>query len=71
MSNILHDWDKPQCEELVGRCANAPAPGGRLVIHAVFLGDDLGGPLPLALYSASLFSFSEGTPTARKNIAAD
>ena len=25
-----------------------------------FLNDDLGGPLPIALYSASLFSFTEG-----------
>ena len=34
--------------------------GGVLVIHDVFLDDDLGGPLPTALYSAALFSITEG-----------
>ena len=60
LSNILHDWDEPQCSALVQRCADAMPSGGRLAIHDVFLDDDLGGPLPIALYSASLFSFTEG-----------
>ena len=60
LSNILHDWDLPQCRELVGRCAAALPTGGRLWIHDVFLDDDLGGPLPIALYSAALFSLTEG-----------
>ncbi|TWT38987.1 methyltransferase [Blastopirellula retiformator] len=60
LSNILHDWDKPECQQVVDRCAAALAPGGRLLIHDVFLDDALDGPLPIALYSASLFSFTEG-----------
>ncbi|MCC9606133.1 methyltransferase [Blastopirellula sp. JC732] len=60
LSNILHDWDKPECQLLVNRCAAALPPGGRLLIHDVFLNDALDGPLPIALYSASLFSFTEG-----------
>jgi predicted O-methyltransferase YrrM len=60
LSNILHDWDVPQCKQLVGRCAAALPAGGRLLIHDVFLNDELDGPLPIALYSASLFSFTEG-----------
>ena len=60
LSNILHDWDLPQCRELVGRCAAGLPAGGRLWIHDVFLDDDLGGPLPIALYSAALFSLTEG-----------
>ena len=60
LSNILHDWDVPECQTLVDRCAAALPAGGRLVIHDVFLDDDLGGPLPIALYSASLFSLTEG-----------
>jgi hypothetical protein len=31
-----------------------------VLIHDVFLNDDLSGPLPIALYSASLFSLTEG-----------
>jgi SAM-dependent methyltransferase len=60
LSNILHDWDESECLVLLRRCAEALAPGGRLFIHDVFLDDDLGGPLPLALYSAALFSVTEG-----------
>ncbi|MDB5336375.1 MAG: methylase involved in ubiquinone/menaquinone biosynthesis [Planctomycetaceae bacterium] len=60
LSNILHDWDEPQCRQLVQRCADALVPGGQLVIHDVFLQDDLGGPLPIALYSAALFTLTEG-----------
>lgn len=60
LSNVLHDWDVPQCADLINRCAAALKPGGRLLIHDVFLNDDLDGPLPIALYSASLFSLTEG-----------
>jgi ubiquinone/menaquinone biosynthesis C-methylase UbiE len=60
LSNILHDWDVPECRELVRRCAGVLRLGGRLLIHDVFLNDGLDGPLPIALYSASLFSLTEG-----------
>ena len=60
LSNILHDWDEPQCAQLVQRCADALPAGGRLLIHDVFLDDDLAGPLPIALYSAALFTLTEG-----------
>jgi len=60
LSNILHDWDVPECQALVGRCASALPAGGRLLIHDVFLNDALDGPLPIALYSAALFRLTEG-----------
>lgn len=60
LSNVLHDWDEPECRALVARLGRALPPGGRLLIHDVFLDDDLSGPLPVALYSASLFSLTEG-----------
>jgi hypothetical protein len=60
LSNVLHDWDVPQCEELIGRCAAALPAGGRLLIHDVFLNDSLDGPLSIALYSAALFCMTEG-----------
>jgi hypothetical protein len=44
----------------VKRCADITNPGGRVLIHDVFLNDELDGPLPTALYSASLFSVTEG-----------
>lgn len=60
LSNILHDWDTPQCQTLITTCAQALPPGGQLLIHDVFLNDAMDGPLPIALYSASLFSFTQG-----------
>jgi SAM-dependent methyltransferase len=60
LSNVLHDWDVPECRALVRRGADALPPGGRLLIHDVFLNDELDGPLPIALYSAALFSLTEG-----------
>jgi ubiquinone/menaquinone biosynthesis C-methylase UbiE len=60
LSNILHDWDVPACRALLGRLAPALPPGGRLLVHDVTLDDDLSGPLPMALYSAALFTLTEG-----------
>lgn len=60
LSNILHDWDVRECRELVNRLAEALPRGGRLLIHDVFLNDTMDGPLPIALYSAALFSVTEG-----------
>jgi SAM-dependent methyltransferase len=60
LSNILHDWDEAECVALLGRLGAALGAGTRLLIHDVFLDDDLGGPLPVALYSAALFSLTEG-----------
>ena len=60
LSNILHDWDESECQQLVSRCANSLSSGGRLFIHDVFLDDDHGGPISIALYSAALFTLTEG-----------
>ena len=60
LSNVLHDWDVPECRRLVARCAAALPRGGRLLVHDVFLNDALDGPLPVALYSAALFCMTEG-----------
>ena len=60
LSNILHDWDIPEGKRLVARCADSLVAGGRLFIHDVFLNDPLDGPLPIALYSAALFTLTEG-----------
>jgi len=60
LSNILHDWDEPECQELVSRCAAALPGGGQLIVHDVFLNDNHDGPLPVALYSAALFTLTEG-----------
>ncbi|MDB5305148.1 MAG: methylase involved in ubiquinone/menaquinone biosynthesis, partial [Phycisphaerales bacterium] len=37
LSNVLHDWDIPECEALLKRCAAALPKGGKLLIHDVYL----------------------------------
>ena len=60
LSNVLHDWDVADCWVLVSRLAAALRPGGRMLVHDVFLNDAHDGPLPVALYSADLFRLTEG-----------
>ncbi len=60
LSNVLHDWDVAECRTLIQLAHDAVTPGGQVLIHDVFLNDELDGPLPVALYSASLFSLTEG-----------
>ncbi|WP_422930575.1 methyltransferase [Singulisphaera sp. PoT] len=60
LSNILHDWDVPECRTLIRRLADVLPTGGKLLIHDVFLNDELDGPLATALYSAALFRLTEG-----------
>jgi hypothetical protein len=59
-SNVLHDWDVPECQRLIARAAGCLRGGGRLLVHDVFLDDSMDGPLAVALYSALLFFLSEG-----------
>ena len=60
LSNVLHDWDVNECQTLITRASAALSSGGRLLIHDVYLNDALDGPLPIALYSAALFTFTQG-----------
>lgn len=60
LSNILHDWDIPECEKLLKRLRDSVGTGTPLWVHDVYLNDSLDGPLPIALYSAALFSLTEG-----------
>ena len=60
LSNVLHDWHIAECRQLICRAAHALSAGGQLIVHDVFLNDDLDGPLPVALYSAALFALTEG-----------
>ncbi len=60
LSNVLHDWDIPECRRLVEKSAAALPSGGRLLIHDVFLNDDHSGPLYAALFSVALMVITEG-----------
>lgn len=65
LSNVLHDWDVPECRELLKRSAEKLPENAPLLIHDVLLNDALDGPLPIALYSAALFTLTEGRAYSR------
>jgi ubiquinone/menaquinone biosynthesis C-methylase UbiE len=59
-SNIFHDWDVAECQNLMRRYSGLLEPAGRLIVHDVFLNDALDGPASIAFYSAALFTLTEG-----------
>jgi len=66
VSNILHDWDIPEIDHLLRHWLGQCRTGTRLLLHDVFLNDELDGPLPIALYSADLYLLTEGRAYSRK-----
>jgi len=59
-SNVLHDWDEPECLALLSKSSRSLAPGGRIVVHDMFLDDRRDGPLWAAEYSALLVTVTQG-----------
>jgi predicted O-methyltransferase YrrM len=68
-SNVLHDWDEPQCRELLAKSVGCLPPGGRIVIHDMLLDDDKAGPLWAAEYSVLLAGVTQGRLYAAREIA--
>ena len=60
ISNVLHDWDLPAVDTILGASFAALPPGGLLVIHDAHLNADKTGPLPVAAYSVMLMHGTEG-----------
>jgi ubiquinone/menaquinone biosynthesis C-methylase UbiE len=60
LSNVLHDWDIPECRTLIAKAAAALPSRGRLLVHDAFLNDDNSGPLYPALFSVALMVLTEG-----------
>ena len=59
-SNVLHDWDVPEVEQLIRKSFAALPSGGLILIHDAHLNADKSGPLAVAEYSALLMNVSEG-----------
>jgi SAM-dependent methyltransferase len=60
LSNVLHDWDFPEVNEILTKAAETLVPGGLLVIHDAFIDDDKCGPVETAEYSALLMNITQG-----------
>src|SRR5579859_5871176 len=68
-SNVLHDWDTPQVEQLLTKSFASLPPGGLIMIHDAHINADKTGPLPVAAYSALLMTITEGQCYSQKEIA--
>ncbi len=60
LSNVLHDWDIPEVEELLAKSYAALPRGGLLIAHEAFLNEDKTGPRAVAEYSTILVSITRG-----------
>jgi predicted O-methyltransferase YrrM len=68
-SNVLHDWDEPECRRLLAKSAAALPAGGRIVVHDMLLADDKTGPLWAAEYSVLLSTITQGRLYSAAEIA--
>jgi predicted O-methyltransferase YrrM len=59
-SNVLHDWDEPECRRLVERSVAILPPRGRVVVHDMFVADTKDGPAWAAEYSVLLAGVTQG-----------
>src|SRR5439155_1615379 len=71
-SNVLHDWDEPDCRRLLALSAAALPPGGRVFVHDMLLDDDKAGPLWAAEYvvDRTRVRLGEGETVFRSAVAA-
>src|SRR5882724_5504690 len=67
-SNVLHDWDCPQVEQLLEKSFTSLLPGGMIVIHDAHINAAKTGPLPVAAYSALLMTITEGKCYSEKEM---
>lgn len=63
LSSVLHDWDDDSCRAILGRCAAAVRPGGRVAIVEQVLDDDVDRAIvaELDLRMLALFGGKERT----------
>ncbi|RKR92568.1 ubiquinone/menaquinone biosynthesis C-methylase UbiE [Micromonospora pisi] len=60
LSMILHDWDEPTNELILGKCFAALSPGGTIIISELLLDDDRSGPPEAALMGMNMLVETEG-----------
>jgi hypothetical protein len=68
-SNVLHDWDEPDCRRLLAASAGCLPADGRMLVHDMFLDDDKAGPTWAAEYSVLLATDTQGRDYAPAEIA--
>ena len=59
-SNVLHDWDIPEVQQLLHASYAALPLGGMLIVHDAFLNAEKSGPQHVADYSVMLMHATQG-----------
>jgi len=67
-SNVLHDWDEGQVEQLLAKSFARLKPGGMIAIHDAHINAAKTGPLPVAAYSTLLMTITEGKCYSEKEM---
>lgn len=60
LSNVLHDWDWPEMQELVHKAVASLPTNGLLIIHDAFINEAKTGPLAVVEYSSLLMNITQG-----------
>ena len=68
-SNVLHDWDSQQVEELLAKSYTSLMAEGMIVVHDAHINAAKTGPLPVAAYSALLMTITEGKCYSEQEMA--
>jgi hypothetical protein len=68
-SNVLHDWDVPQVEQLLAKSFASLEREGMIAIHDAHINAAKTGPLSVAAYSALLMTITEGKCYSEKEMA--
>lgn len=68
-SNVLHDWDVPQVEQLLAKSFASLESEGTIAIHDAHINTAKTGPLPVAAYSTLLMTITEGKCYSEQEMA--
>ncbi|MBB3207205.1 2-polyprenyl-3-methyl-5-hydroxy-6-metoxy-1,4-benzoquinol methylase [Rhodopirellula rubra] len=60
LSNLLHDWDVAEAQQIVNKAREALPVGGLIIIHGAIINAEKTGPLPVAEYSSLLMNITQG-----------
>jgi len=60
LSNVLHDWDVAEAQQIVDRTSDVLPSGGRIIIHGAIINEQKTGPLSVAEYSSLLMNITQG-----------
>ncbi|WCG82390.1 methyltransferase [Pectobacterium sp. A5351] len=59
-ANVLHDWDKEQCQFLLQNARQSLKKGGEILIYEMLIDEDQAGPLIAGMFSITMLHITKG-----------